>query len=482
MQSKNCLLIEDNPADAFLIKKMLNPDGLNGYRVTLASNLKDSFILLNQDHFDFVISDLGLPDSQGLETVKSVLNNNMYLPIIVLTSNDNEQLGNDALSIGAQDYLIKGKINSDQLLRSIRYAFRRKKVESKLRESEEKFRTMVEISPEAVITLDTHANINYVSKRAVEIHGYQNENNLIGKSSSLLFAGGEEGKTWARFKSMLKTGKIRDEEFLLECENKTHFFGEISVSANIDEQNKVTGYLVVTKDISERKKHENAIKNYQQNLRSLVTQLNLAEEKERRKIAVELHDHLGQSLAMAKIRLSVLKSGDISPDSSGNLKEVERHIVHAIDYSRILTYELSPPVLFELGLNEAIRWKLDQVTQKTGIKTNLITEDVIPPLKEDSAILVFRSFCELVNNVIKHSEAKQISVLIFMNENNLTVKVQDDGLGFDPEVLVKPVSHSNKMGLFSVRERLEYFDGKLLIDTRKGEGTKIEIKVPVLVK
>jgi PAS domain S-box-containing protein len=482
MQSKSCLLIEDNPADAFLIKEMLNPGGKNGYKITHAFSLKDSFNLMDKDKFDFIISDLGLPDSYGLDTVQSVLKNNTHLPIIVLTSNDSEQLGNEALSIGAQDYLIKGKINSDQLLRSVRYAFRRKKIEEKLRESEEKFRTMVETSPEAVMTLDIEGTVLYVSKRAVEIHRYLSEDSLVGKSASVLFAGGINGKGWKRFQTLLGAGKFRDEEFLLVRENETHFFGEISVSSIIGEDGKMTGFLVVTKDISERKKNENAIKSYQQKLRSLVTQLNLTEEKERRKIAVELHDHLGQSLAMAKIRLSAFKNGNLPGESIGDIKEIERHITHAIDYSRILTYELSPPVLFEMGLIEAIAWKLDQVSQKSKLKTNLKVEDDVPVLKDDTAILVFRSFNELVNNVIRHAGASHLSATVNLIDSELTVKVEDNGSGFDPEIVANTGGNSGKMGLFSIRERLEYFDGKLIINARKGEGTKIEIKVPVLVK
>lgn len=482
MSPINCLLIEDNPADVFLIRGMLNPGGKGEYQITHAGNLTQGLNILDTEKFDIIISDLGLPDSEGLDTVKSVVNRIKNLPIIVLTSNDSEQVGNESLSIGAQDFLIKGTINSDQLLRAIRYAFRRKNVEAKLRESEEKFRTMVETSPDAVMMFNEGGKIVYASKRAAEVHGYSDEKKMDGSDSHILFAKYEREKIKSRFGEILTKGVIRDEEFMMVREDKSTFFGELSASAITDEHGGISGFLVVTKDISERKNHENAIRLYQQNLRSLTTQLNLVEEKERRKIAVELHDHLGQSLAMAKIRLAVFKNGGLPAGAEENLEEVEKHITHAIDYTRKLTYELSPPVLFELGLVEAIRWKLGQVAETSGINTSFDIKDEITDLNEDFLILIFRSVSELLNNVVAHSGARKVLVTTRMIKNVVAVSVEDDGKGFDPLLLQHSEKSSNKMGLFSVRERLEFFDGSLIVNSRKGGGTRIEIAVPVRVK
>jgi len=263
MQDLNILLIEDNPADAFLIREMLNPGGSQDFRISHAGNLKESFKLIKEKRFDFIISDLGLPDSYGLDTVKSVIAKINHLPIVVLTGYNNEQMGNDALSIGAQDYLVKGTINAEQLHRSIRYAFRRKKSETELRASEVKFRTMVETSPDGVVTLNLDGAILYASKRALEEHGYLKENNLAGKKFWDLFSENDKLKVIKRFRDIEKIGVISNEEYLMIREDNSQFYGELSASLVKNEMGNANGYIVVTKDISQRKKNENAIIKYQ---------------------------------------------------------------------------------------------------------------------------------------------------------------------------------------------------------------------------
>lgn len=481
MDSFNCLLIEDNPADIFLIKEMLNTGSKGGYAITCAENLKEALTLLSQQTYDIIISDLGLPDSQGLNTIRSVSKTVKHQPIIVLTSNDNEHIGNESLSLGAQDYLIKSTISPDHLHRSMRYAIRRKSIESQLAESEEKFRTMVETSPDGVMAFDLEGLIVYASKRAAEVHGYSEEKELAGMDSQQLFEVNERKKLKLKLEGIKTGGAIREEEFVMMRKDKTTFFGELNASCMINDHKETTGFLIVTKDISQRKNHENAIKAYQQNLRNLTTQLNLMEEKERRKIAVELHDHLGQRLALAKIRLAVFKNLGLPADSLENFTEAEKHINHAIDFTRRLTYELSPPVLFELGLVEAIRWKLGQIEEATEIKTEFIAPEIIPGLQDDFLILIFKSTCELLDNIVKHAKARNARVTMVMKNQVISVKVEDDGHGFDPLSLLD-TADGLKMGLFSLRERLEFFDGSLIINSGKGIGTKIDFALPVRIK
>jgi len=345
-----------------------------------------------------------------------------------------------------------------------------------------KFRTMVETSPDGVVTLNLDGAILYASKRALEEHGYLKENNLAGKKFWDLFSENDKLKVIKRFRDIEKIGVISNEEYLMIREDNSQFYGELSASLVKNEMGNANGYIVVTKDISQRKKNENAIIKYQKKLQSLVMELNLTEEKERRKIAVELHDHLGQNLAMAKIRLAALKNGNGHSENDDNYTEIEKHISHAIDYSRILTYELSPPVLFELGLVEAINWKLEQISENDDLKTNFIAETEISGLKEDYLILLFRSFSELVDNVIKHASAKYINVKIGIHNTVLIIEIEDDGKGFNPDSIYSSIYKTNKNGLFGIKERLEYYNGKLEISSQLGKGSKIKIIIPVISK
>ncbi len=351
--------------------------------------------------------------------------------------------------------------------------------EKALVESEEKFRTIVEASPDAVLRIDLNTGITYASTRAAEIFGFEGYKELVGKPFNELIAPDFREKIESIFKNVVADGTVRDEECMLLTKEQSAYHGELSTSVIRDNSGKPFGFIVIAKDITQRKDAENAIKVYQENLRSMTSELNLAVEKERRRIAVDLHDHLGQSLAMARIKLSGMKNEQLPEKTVEDVVETEKYVIDAIQNSRTLTYELSPPVLFELGLAAAINWKLEQLNGKYQLETNLEVEDEIPELSEDLLILLFRSVSELLNNIIKHAKAKSVSVKINFKGRYLNINVNDDGKGFETAGVDTKYNKKAGIGLFSIRERLEYFEGKMYIDSALEKGTKIYLSVPV---
>ncbi|MBN1822024.1 MAG: PAS domain S-box protein [Prolixibacteraceae bacterium] len=480
MKSLNVLLIEDNPGDAFLIEEMLNASKDWKFQVVKAITLKQALEKIRNNYIEVIIADLGLPDSQGIATVDAILNHVKSTPIIVLTGMNDEQTGNEAVIRGAQDYLIKWNINPDQLMRSISYSYHRKKVEEKLIESEEKFRVIVEASPDAVITLDLNCVINYASKRAADIFGFDDPGILTGMEFEKLVAPEHHERIKAKREKLFKEDTLLDVLYILNRKGGSRFYGEVSSSLIINKEGEPEGIISIIKDITERKNSEMAIKAYQENLRSMASELNLAEEKERRKIAVDLHDDLGQTLAMTRIKLSAIKSLNKDPEISEHLAEMEKHVTHAIKNSRSLTYELSPPVLYEFGLAAAINWKLEQLSNEHKIETSLEVTDELPELREDLLILLFRAVGELLNNIVKHAQAKNVKVTFNMDGKCLNILVTDDGKGFDAKTTEDKKGQTSSIGLFSLRERLEYFDGTLTIDSSEKKGTKVYITLPVI--
>ena len=350
--------------------------------------------------------------------------------------------------------------------------------EKALVESEEKFRTIVEASPDAVLRTDLNHIIIYASSRAAEIFGFESFDELIGKHFSDLISEGHKSKIESTFNKVLNEGTVRDEEcvFLGKAQS---YFGEFSTSVIRNNAGEPLGYIIITKDITVRKDAENAIKVYQENLRSMTSELNLAVEKERRRIAVDLHDHLGQSLAMARIKLSGMKNEPLPEKTIDDLVETEKYVIDAIKNSRTLTYELSPPVLFELGLAAAINWKLEQLNNKYQLETNLEVEDEIPELNEDLLILMFRAVGELLNNIVKHANSTTVSVRMNFKGKFLNISVSDNGKGFETKGVDTKFNKKAGIGLFSIRERLEYFDGKMYIDSALEKGSRIYLSVPV---
>lgn len=604
MESMRILLVEDNPGDAFLLEKMLTTSKEWHFQISKAGTLNQSLKKIRNHHFDVIIADLGLPDSQGLKVVDVIVDHVKYIPIIVLTSTDDEQTGNEALKRGAQDYLIKWKVNPVQLMHSIRYSIYRKKVEVKWIESEERFRKvienihllglmldtegniifandyllrltgwereevigkswvsifvpaslrskihrryaemkntpgftkpyeyeiltrngehlviswsnmvhldknkkavsitgigenitkrkaaeealddsekrfriMVDAYPDAVITMNMDGTIKYASQRTADIFGYDDVTLLVGKKFKDLVAPEYHKRSDSKMQRLLEEGTIRDIFYSMNRKGGSRFYGEVSSSLITDKKGRPEGIISIVKDITERKNAEKAIREYEQNLRSMASELNLAEEKERRRIAVDLHDDLGQTLAMARIKLSAVKSMNRDTEINSHLVEMERYITQAIKSSRSLTYELSPPVLYEFGLAAAVNWKLEQMAAGNKIKTRLEVTHDLPDLEEDLLILLFRAVGELLNNTMKHAMADHVSVLLNMDGKCLNILVSDDGKGFNPE---KPKKTAG-IGLFSLRERLEYFDGTLTIDSDLNRGTRVYITIPVI--
>jgi PAS domain S-box-containing protein len=232
------------------------------------------------------------------------------------------------------------------------------------------------------------------------------------------------------------------------------------------------------RDITEQKRVETEIEEYQENLKSLASELTLAEEKERRRIAINLHDHLSQSLAMSKIRLAEAEKEDLSANSLEKIRDAKNFLDTAINNSRSITYDLSPPVLYDLGFSAAVRWRLDQVEKDHKITTELVDNVETMILKADVRVLLFSAAIEIINNVVKHSKATKVTVIIDKDSEYLYVRITDNGIGFDPGVAEKEATKKRSFGLFSIRERISFLHGKMEIDSIIGNGTTIKIKIP----
>ncbi len=208
-------------------------------------------------------------------------------------------------------------------------------------------------------------------------------------------------------------------------------------------------------------------------LRRLTSELFMAEERSRRAIASDLHDHIGQALAMIRFKLMELQGNAVFSGIDGNVGDLKKLIDQTISYTRSLTFELSPPMLYELGLEAAIEWLAKQFSEKYSLKISFHDDKKQKQLTDDMKIALFRSVSEILMNIVKHAEAKHASVSIYNKEGNVAIEVKDDGKGFDVNGL--RASRDKCFGLFSIKERLKYLGGRLDIVSEKGKGTCITI-------
>lgn len=236
---------------------------------------------------------------------------------------------------------------------------------------------------------------------------------------------------------------------------------------------------ITARDISESKKIEAEIWEYQDMLKQSTSDLILAEEAQRRHLAIVLHDHLGQSLAMAKIKMAGLLNSVKDEVILAKLKAIEKDITDAVKQTRSITYELSPPVLHELGLIEALEWRLEKIRLEMGIETTSNHDRENIKLRNEQEVILFRSVDEILKNVIKHAAATHITIATEATKYSFSVSVQDNGKGFDTSVLTPEHRLHDSFGLFSIKERIEYLGGVLDIRSEVGVGTTVILNIPV---
>jgi CheY-like chemotaxis protein len=218
----------------------------------------------------------------------------------------------------------------------------------------------------------------------------------------------------------------------------------------------------------------------QDRLRALATEVGLAEQRERRRIAAELHDHLQQMLVFCKLKLGQGKRlvGGIA--GCGDLmKQVDDVLSEALTYSRTLVAELCPPVLREFGLAAALKWLGEHMSQR-HLNVSVDIEENLRPVPEEHAVLVFQSVRELLINVAKHAETTHANVRMRRDEKGIRIEVRDQGAGFDVSVLrPRDGAQPTKFGIFSIRERMKAFGGELELMSEPGKGTSALLALPL---
>ncbi len=233
-------------------------------------------------------------------------------------------------------------------------------------------------------------------------------------------------------------------------------------------------------DVTEQNEIQKELLDRQERLKSLASELSLTEERERHRLATDLHDQIGQSLVLSKIKLDLLRKSAADGELTGALEEVCSYLAQVIQDTRTLTFDLSSPILYEMGFEAATsEWLTDEINIKHGIATEFYDDKQAKPLDDDIRTLLFRNVRELLMNVVKHAKAQKIKVSIRRAGEHVKVFVEDDGVGFDPvEVRVKAAKKA-KFGLFSIRERLEQLGGHIEIESSPGKGCSITMTAPL---
>jgi signal transduction histidine kinase len=351
------LLIEDNAADVRFFGLLLeSAPTASSFRLRHAAALADGVAMLQERPADVIVLDLGLDESTGLATLQRLLAYGLRLPALVVMSGlDDEDVAIEALQAGAQDYLIKGQIDSRQLARAIRHAIER------------------------------HQADRAIAERTTELeHSRELVRSLGARNARLL-------------------------------------------------------------------------------------------EEERRRIARELHDEMGQQLAALRMEIAVLRQG-LAPAGAAPADAALRLLLERVDglvvSIRRIVAELRPPAL-DGGLASALDWLVAEFRRQTRLACEVDVDEGASLLSADAAAMVFRIAQESLNNIRRHAAASTVSLHLARSEDGFELRVHDDGSGFDSSI------RSTGFGILGMEERARALGGSLAIVSRAGGGTDVRLQLPL---
>ncbi len=235
--------------------------------------------------------------------------------------------------------------------------------------------------------------------------------------------------------------------------------------------------LLAIEDKTRLKRQQKEIQAQQQRLALLTEELLMAEERERRRLAVGLHDSIGQILAFSKRELSAIQK-TVSTNVSQRIADVKEQLVKAIGHTKDLTFDLSPATLHTFGLEAAVEELLEKFCEEHDLAHHFYADERPKPVSEQVSILLYRAIRELLANVAKHAVAREVKISMTRQNGQIEILVQDDGKGFDPSI-IEVAANSRKFGLLSVSQRLRHIGGRLDIRRKECKGMTLKLRAPL---
>lgn len=330
-------------------------------------------------------------------------------------------------------------------------------------------------APDPVIVIDHHGQVVEFNRRAEVVFGYRREDALRRRLVELIVPARSRQRMLARLVRFQATGNSpllgrRLQGFAVKSDGSE--FPVEFVATRISHEGPPE-FAIYLSDNTLRRQADDELARYQGQLRSLAAELLLSEERERRRLAIDLHDGLSQTIALVQMKLASLRC-PANPALEAKLEDIRALVLDADRSTRSITFELTPPILHDLGLEPAVEWLIENIQARYGIEIGFEDDGQPKPADERVRVILFRAIRELLINAAKHALATRIRVRLARERDLVNAAVEDNGVGMDPNAAI--VSGS---GLFSIRERMRYVGGSLNIESTQGRGTRVCLRAPL---
>ena len=449
MENVNILIVEDDHTFANLLQERLVLLGYSSFDIVAVDSIAGAQEVKEEFVPDVILLDLNVLDSFGIETYDKIQALFNEATVIVLSGMDNRALSLEIVAKGAQDYLLKNEINVGILDKTIKYGMSRKTFQVQLTDSEKKYKDLFYNSPLPMLKLSVKSfEILFCNEAALRLFEAETANELVGHSLNAFIV--SETNLLTEDNSARLMGDYKQ---------RTTKNNEISTQIILNElKEDKDAYIALVVDktdelLFEQRKYE------------IIAQ---AEEGEKKKIARELHDGIGQQLVLLNLLLQNLSP---VPDEVSALDQIKQLLQNSIQELREMAYNLLPPAL-EKGFLNALERFAHRINATGKMTLTLFVHEAIT---EDSFVNVdrfnlYRIVQEVLNNALKHSQADQISITLKpLNNGNISLVVIDNGLGFDPE------GTTEGLGMQNMKHRMEMAGINGKISSTKGSGVNVEL-------
>lgn len=402
---------------------------------------------------------------------------------------DERQIFEYAVTIGEQQRMREGRVvpvGEDEVIFILRDITERKRAEAELRQSEERYRTLAELSPDAIL-VNVDGRYVYANAAAVRLFGAKDAQEIIGRSPLAFLDPAYHPITRERMRDVLEQ---KQSVPLIEYhwQRLDGALVAVEVAAGPSTWNGQPAIQVVQRDITVRKQAEAEkarlhaeVSQQRTQLRALTARLAEVQENERKALARELHDQVGQNLSTLGLHLKIIQNQlllalPVAEPIQTLLNDTQGLIKQTTERVRNVMAELRPPMLDDYGLPAALEWYANRVAKRGNFAVQIAATADLPRLSAAVENALFRITQEAITNIMKHAQATSVVINLVVDAQQTALTIRDNGRGIDPAILTG-APHEG-WGLLSMRERAEALGGRFTIASQPGQGTSLQIVIP----